>query len=741
MSSELLLLPPAGASKGAASYTLYMWGSNDYGSIGNNQSTYRDTPVTVESSGGWTKLVGPGGQSNNFFLGLKGTSLYAWGNNGVGQFGNSTTVSNYSSPVQIPGSWSDVSTNGYTILAIKTDGTLWAWGENWAGMVGDNSTSNRSSPVQIGTATNWTKVNMGTYFNAYAIKSDNTLWGWGYGSFYGSLGFNDLQSKSSPTQISGSWSAVYGGMTSFGIKTDNTLWGWGYGSEGGLGNGNGSSGYYVATPIQIGTATDWKEARGDGYGTSLAIKTNGTLWATGANAYGNLGLNDTLNKSSWTQVGSLTNWSKIISISLYVPSAVLKTDGTLWAWGDGTSTGFGDSSFVLRSSPVQVGSNTYTSVYLGLYLGLKTDGNVTSWGNLPFIFTTAITSSPIMIGSTKEWISVASGAQYTVGIKTDGSLWAWGKNRYGQLGTNDLIYRSSPVQVGTSKDWTKVSCGVEFTVAMKKDGSLWTWGRNFYGELGDNTRIDRSSPIQIASAVVWKQVATGTNHVIAQKVDGVLWAWGAGSRFGGNASALGDGGNGVNLGVNRSSPVQVLTSKSDWTQIAAGGAHSFALDASGNLYGWGLSQWGQLYPGISGSSGYDTLSPNPISSPTKFKYVACGWSHTAAITTGDELRMWGDNYAGTLGNNSTSPRYDSSVLGTGYSKVLFNNNSTFALKPNGTLWAWGANGNGQLGLGDLNNKSSPVQVGALATWAGSIDDLAIYTDDNGGGTTAGALSK
>ena len=247
--------------------------------------------------------------------------LMVWGNNNNGKLGDNTTT-NKSSPVQTiayGNNWKQVSCGGVTTIAaaIKTDGTLWCWGFNGNGQLGDNTVTNKSSPVQtVGFATNWKQVSCGSGLVAQshtaAIKTDGTLWAWGRNS-NGQLGDNTITNKSSPVQtvtFGTNWKQVSCG-TSFtaATKTDGTLWLWGLGTSGQLGNDAATS---RSSPVQtISFGSNWKQvACGDNH--TAAIKQDGTLWLWGDNSYGNLGDNTTIKKSSPVQtVAGGTTWMQV----------------------------------------------------------------------------------------------------------------------------------------------------------------------------------------------------------------------------------------------------------------------------------------------------------------------------------------------------------------------------------------------------------------------------------------------
>jgi len=359
---------------------------------------------------------------------------------------------------------------------FKTAG-LWTWGSNaLGGPLGNNTTSNTSSPAQtIAGGENWKEISVGSWITG-SIKTDGTLWVWGYNAV-GGLGTNDKVSYSSPVQtISGgtNWKqvAISGYTKIAGIKTDGTLWNWGSNNYGQLGD-NTTAG--KSSPVQtISAVTTWKYVAVSSVAVG-AIKTDGTLWMWGRNNYGQLGNNNTTNQSSPVQtVSGGTTW-KYVSLGQNINHhvAAIKTDGTLWLWGynyDG-----------------QVGNNLSTKGY----------------------------SSPVQtIAGGSNWKQVSCGYKNTGAIKTDGTLWIWGSNNYANLGTNNLLSYSSPVQtIAGGTNWYNISMSSRSTGAcagIKTDGTLWVWGDNSYGQLADGTLTSKSSPIQTSSGGTnWKKVSAG----------------------------------------------------------------------------------------------------------------------------------------------------------------------------------------------------------------------------------------
>ena len=353
---------------------------------------------------------------------------------------------------------------------------LWVWGSEGNGQLGDNlNTGARSIPAQnLTTNAEWVSLAANTAQSA-GVKADGTLWTWGYDN-YGQLGIGSLVSKSSAVQtIAGgtNWKqASCGNQMMSAVKTDGTLWCWGYGAFGSMGDNTNVS---KSSPVQTITGgTNWSTTA-VGYSTVYGIKTDGTLWCWGRNSSGGLGDNTVVNRSSPVQtVTGGTNWSKVSSLYMHV--AAIKTDGTLWLWGINSSGQLGNGTTTNRSSPAQT-----------------------------------------VAGGT-NWSQVAAGQDSTSAIKTDGTLWSWGINTYGQLGDNTVTSKSSPVQtVAGGTTWSKVAVG-SHVAAIKTDGTLWLWGQGGFGHLGDGTLVHKSSPVQtVAGGTNWKLIACGYRHTLAAK--------------------------------------------------------------------------------------------------------------------------------------------------------------------------------------------------------------------------------
>ena len=867
--------------------TLWSWGGNQTGELGQNDLVYRSSPVQVGSSTTWVNSVGSG---ENYVMALNGSktapsaptilAVEAVSSTSVRvSFAAPIVTGTYSyvaytatsTPGGYTGTLSNKSGGGgiivnnlipgtsytFTVTATNSIGTsapssasdsvipvdtpnpelyLYSVGANQEGQLGINSTINRSSPVQVGQLRSWKTVLSGgpnaTQAMSLGLLTDGTLWAWGPNDS-GQLGLGDTIYRSAPVQIgNGSdWEAitVSAGIYAAAIKKDGSLWTWGSNAWGQLGLNDQ---VYRSSPTQIGSNTDWRNLRA-GIVNMYIVKTNGTLWVTG---YGGppLGLISTVSRSSPTQIGTDTNWDYVSTGGDDVASSSVfakKIDGTLWAWGSNSYGQLGLNDVVTRSSPVQIGSETtWVKISRGRYnaAAIKNNGSLWTWGENAFgvlgLNDTVHRSSPTQLG-TSSWTVVSAG-RTTKAIKTDGTIWSWGPNGVGQLGLGDVVSRSSPVQIGSDTNWLRASSeftggtamlikgtaakpsaptnvvatvtgistvSVSFTRPLSDNGSdivqytvtstpdnikaystvlgpitvvglnpqstytftvtatnsvgeslpssasnsvttniptteLYTWGLNANGQMGTNNIIARSSPVQVGSASTWSTISVGYKHVLATKKDGTLWAWGPN----------GVGQLGVNDNVTRSSPVQV-GSLTNWRVVSATAvsqdAVSLAVKTDGTLWVWGEPI---SISGISNSNSTNKSSPVQLGSDTNWSSVFSGPYSTFALKTNGTLWAWGDNSAGQLGTNNTIARSSPVQVGadTDWISIGGNTQNVLAIKTNGTLWSWGDNTFGTLGDNTTISRSSPVQVGSLTTWArisktqstGSDTNFLIKTD-------------
>ena len=323
--------------------TLWAWGSNDNGQLGDGTTTNKNVPTKIGSSSDWQSIF-PGDHCS-FAIKTDG-SLWAWGFNIYGILGdNSTLEKHFPTRIGNDNDWKFVSNNAYNTLAQKKDNSIWAWGSNSNGTLGNGSNIDSPIPVQVGNEITWKSISAGALFST-GIKNDGTIWAWGSG-YYGELGNGNLGNVNIPTQIGNSndWASISASYhTILAKKKDGTLWGWGLNKYGELGDGTTNR---SNIPKQIGTSSDWDIA-GIGPGNCYGIKTDGTLWTWGDNTAGQLGNGSFSNNYIPSQIA---NTLSIQDISLgNLSTTILTTQKDLYSWGSNEHGQFGNGQISIKNS-------------------------------------------------------------------------------------------------------------------------------------------------------------------------------------------------------------------------------------------------------------------------------------------------------------------------------------------------------------------------------------------------------
>ena len=336
--------------------------------------------------------------------------------------------------------------------------------------------------------------------NTIGQKSDGTLWGWGWGA-WGQAGTGNDQDHSSPVAYANSnqaWIFYEAGYdTTFTIATNGSLWGTGGNDLGQLGVGTTQAVYYSINNINPGTT--WKDVSSKSH--SYGIQMNGTLWGWGQNDSSQMGNAICCNNQLMPiQIGNDNSW-KQVQASGTRSGLAIKENGTLWGWGGNSARLVGPTSTQVVTYPTQIGTATdwnYIIVGAAHGMGLKTNGTLWTWGSNGHGVNGNgnVFNIPQQVG-TDNWQAIAAGFHHALGVKSDGTLWAWGRNQLGQLGDGTDISRSAPVQIGTDTNWVSVGAGSFHSFGVKSDGSLWAWGRNIYGGFGNGTTEPSSVPVLI----------------------------------------------------------------------------------------------------------------------------------------------------------------------------------------------------------------------------------------------------
>lgn len=587
---------------------LWAWGQNTRGQLGDGTQGERRIPVGIGS--GFVQVAA--GETHSLGVMQNGT-LWAWGANGSGQLGDGSSIDRWR-PVEIGAAFVQVAAATNTSYGLKVDGSLWLWGggKDWVPRLLGQGFSRLFAP---GTP---------THGAVSALKADGSLWALPKESTVCVL--SAFCTSDIPLQLpfaAGIAQASLGTWNHFVLRTDGTLWGWGWNSFGELGI---ESHDQWGEPGLIGQGF---EQFASGTHHTLALKTDGSLWAWGDNAQGQLGLGDTETHFGPVEVMRGVRWIAAVDDR----SFAIRRDGTLWAWGrNGPSPrvsvlGTGMATSSLRPVPVLQGVAEVRAGLARLVRGGWWDP-VACGGPCVQSYWTDF----VQVGGDEE----ASAQQgHRVALKADGSLWAWGNNDYGQVGTGNLAYQEIPVKVGAG--FERVSADSLTSLAVKPDGSLWAWGAVWRlpsmpwtpvrplilprptmlltgvkdvqihsgrvlvlmrdGNLWASDWVGDpwwSDPATRSNQWVWLggnvvQASRGWDHVLAIKADGSLWAWGGNSKG--------------QLGVENGNRPTAMTVDAavrvggDFAQVSAGDGFSLALKADGSLWAWGSNVYGELGDG------------------------------------------------------------------------------------------------------------------------------------------------
>jgi alpha-tubulin suppressor-like RCC1 family protein len=827
----------------AADGSMYAFGNNNHGQLGDNTTNQRNTAIKV-LKGAYSGTTYLGDNSNNPIISIAAGDVqslaltadglvYGFGNNWYGQLGDNTVASKYLPTHVLKGTYSGTTYLGdktnNPIIAISAgyehsatlaaDGSIYAFGRNAFGELGDNSNNQRNTPVRalkgaysgttyLGDKTNKPIISLAAGdYHTLALAVDGSVYAFGYNQ-YGELGDNTTTNHATPIRV---LKGAYNGSTYLGDDVKNTItaistgsnhciamaangsvFTFGFNGEGQLGDNSYND---RATPIFM---------MGVGAKGFLDLINAPVVKAVPANriTYDGANLNVLINPSNdsttisfeygltTTYGNSITLSGKYIdSISLFKTAAItglapgrtyhyrakavnakgttygsdrifstgssfsvsnngnhtltVADDGTVYAFGKNAFGQLGDSTNTTRTTPLRVEKGAYNGA---TYLGDDTN-------------------NPIIL--------VSAGYYHSLALAADGSVYAFGYNGYGELGDNTTNNRIIPIQVvkgayngsnylgdNSNNPIISVTAGQNFSIALAANGSVYTFGRNNDGQLGDSSTTDRHEAVKVVKGAYKGDtylgddvnnpivaVSPGAYHSIALTADGSVYTFGRN-----NYGQLGD-----NTTTDRITPIQVIkgayngntylgdTTNNPVISVSAGLGHSLALAADGMLYAFGYNNLGQLGDSsttdkatpilvkkgaYNGSTYLGDNNNNPISTITAGQY------HNLALAADGSVYAFGRNDFGQLGDNTTTQRnrpvqvakgaYNGSTyLGDSVNNPIITlaagEDHSIALASDGLVYTFGYNFFGQLGENSNTSRTTPTQ--AMGVGASGVLDL------------------
>ncbi len=600
-----------------------------------------------------------------------------------------------------------IAAGGSHSFAVKDDGTVRAWGDDSQGRLGLGRKPESPVPLRVTDLAGFTAVSAGAD-HVVALGSDGTVWTWGSNSV-GQLGLGTTAQRTvpGPNRVPGLTDIVAidaGAYHTVALKSDGSLWAWGHNIGGEVGDGTRTDRF---APTRV-TGLDGVIAFSVGWDHTIALKADGTIWTWGGNLYWQRGHDG----QAPAPIEGLAGVVAVAAGSIH--SLALLDDGTVVEWGYRCFR-FDCTPFPgPHENPTLVpGLRNVVAIAAGgrHSLALRSDGTAWSWGENDHgqlcDASTIDRSRPGPVDGLAGVDALVAGHDISIFRLRGGAFRFCGRNHDGQLGDGSFTDRLAPVEIPAMAEFVSFGAGYGTTVAIGREGSVWAWGDNSSGQLADGQRIERVTPTEIPGFGGVVATASVGWFSLAVKSDGTVWSWGTGGQ-----GELGDGTTTRRL---RPGPVGGLT---NIIAVAAGGNFGLALKSDGSVWGWGRNGAGELGDGTT----VERSLPAPVVGLGNVVAISAGSAFAAAVKSDGTVWTWGRGFATPVQVPGIAD-----VVG-----ISTSGDHTLAFRRDGTLWAWGGNFNGELGDGTRAARTEPIQVrgigGVVAVSASYLYSVAVKSD-------------
>jgi alpha-tubulin suppressor-like RCC1 family protein len=670
------------------------WGNNEHGQLGDGTRKDSSRPVEVKNLGD-VKAVAVGWAHTCALTNTGGVKC--WGYNQNGELGNGRTEDS-AEPVEVSGlaaGAAEIDAGDDHTCVVTKDGGLYCWGYNRYGQLGDGTRVSRSLPTRANGLSGGVKAVAAGWGHTCALTNADGVKCWGNGE-EGQIGNGqEAEYRLSASNVSGLTGGVAGissdGGSTCALKEDGGVECWGNNKYGQLGDGTDE---IRTSPVQV-SGLDAGAARiAVGWNHACAVAVTGEMLCWGWNYYGQLGDGTKTSRLQPARVAGLTDDVESIGVG-WAHTCVVTGRSGVRCWGRNENGQLGDGTLVDSPAPVTVSgwivstpTPTPTSTLTPTYTLTPTSAATPT----PTVTATEVTPTQPPVSALQAADgAIATKVSSTCALTTTGGVKCWGYNAFGQLGDGTRVDRLTPVDViGIPSDVSAVAMGYAHACVLTETGGVLCWGENYDGQLGDGTIVDHLTPMSVSgleSGIIG--VKAGKWHNCALTETGGVKCWGTNHR-----GMCGDG-----TTTDRRTAVDVVGLSSGVVALALGRQHSCALMDDGEIKCWGDNRSGQLGDGTM----TDRYTPvKVVDSSGKYVAVAAGDRHTCALTVEGGMECWGSNEFGQLGNDKLYGNFQpKSVdgLSSGVSGLALGVGHTCALTATGEVKCWGWNNAGQVGNG------------------------------------------